>query len=273
MKNIGVSINSSKFIDEKIVNEIIGKISTYNKGANIKTYKDSIDSYEIIDEKLDVIIVLGGDGTILSAARTVAPLGIPILGINMGNLGFLTAAESLEFEEALKKLKENKYYIEDRMMLQCEIENNNDRKEYVSLNDIVISKGTLSRIFKYEIFIDDKFYTSFKADGIIISTPTGSTAYALSAGGPIIYPTIDVIALVPICPHSMHMRSIILEGNSKINIVISKKNESAFLTVDGQDSINLEKYQNVIIKKSNEKCKLIRIEGYDYFDVLRKKIF
>ncbi|MCY6370307.1 NAD(+)/NADH kinase [Clostridium ganghwense] len=273
MINIGVNINSSKFIDEKVINNIIGKIKKYIKDANIKIYNDSIGLENVEKEELDIIIALGGDGTILRTARAISFCEVPILGINMGNLGFLTAVESLEFETAIKKLSEGKYNIEDRMMLQCEIINEKDKKKFNSLNDVVISKGTLSRIFKYDIFIDDKFYTSFKADGMIISTPTGSTAYALSAGGPIIYPTLDVMLLTPICPHSMQMRSIILESNSEISIKIYRNNESVFLTVDGQQSIDLEKFEKVIIKKCNIKCKLIKIDGYDYFEVLRKKIF
>ncbi|WMJ81868.1 NAD(+)/NADH kinase [Clostridium sp. MB40-C1] len=273
MKNIGLNINSSKFIDKKVIEDVIYKLKKYIKGSNIKIYYDSKGLQNIESEDLDVIISLGGDGTILRTARVVAKYEIPILGINMGNLGFLTGVESLELEEAILKLSEGRYNIEERMMLQCQVENGKEIESYISLNDIVISKGALSRIFKYEIFIDDNFYTSFKADGIIISTPTGSTAYSLSAGGPVAYPTLDVILLTPICPHSMQMRSIILESNSKINIQIQQKNERIFLTVDGQESINLKDCNDILIEKYNKKCKLIKLDGYNYFDVLRKKIF
>ncbi|MGY0375234.1 NAD(+)/NADH kinase [Clostridium sp. JNZ J1-5] len=273
MKNIGVNINSSKFIDEKTINEIIYKIEKYIAGANIKIFKDTMGLEDDGTNQLDMVIVLGGDGTILRTARTVSKFKVPILGINMGNLGFLTGIEILELEDAIEKLSKGEYYIEDRMMLECGFTNGNLQKKYNCLNDIVISKGTLSRILKYEVYIDGNLYTVFNSDGIIISTPTGSTAYALSAGGPIIYPTLDVISLTPICPHALHSRSIILESDSEIVIKVEKKSESVFLTLDGQQSVNLESCDKVIVKKCNFKCKLIKINGYNYFEVLRRKIF
>lgn len=273
MKKIGLNINSSKFIGEKVIEEIINRITQYIKGVEVKVYRDSIGLEKIKFEELDMIVVLGGDGTILRTARTIAGFEVPILGINMGRLGFLTAAEILELEKAIESISKGKYIVENRMMLECEVNNEGNIKTYNSLNDIVISKGTLSRILNYEIYIDNKFYTSFNSDGVIISTPTGSTAYALSAGGPIVYPTLDVISLIPICPHSMQMRSIILESNSEISIIINSKNERVFLTVDGQEAIDLEKCKKVIVKKYDFKCKLVRINGYNYFEVLRKKIF
>ncbi|MFU0823815.1 NAD(+)/NADH kinase [Clostridium sp.] len=273
MKNIGLNINSSKFIDAKIIDHIINKITQFIKDAEIKIYRDSIDLDKIKSRELDMIIVLGGDGTILRTARSIAKFEVPILGINMGHLGFLTAVEILEIEKAIENIGNGNYTVEDRMMLQCEISNKGNIKTYNSLNDIVVSKGTLSRILNYEIYIDDKFYTSFNSDGVIISTPTGSTAYALSAGGPIVYPTLDVISLIPICPHSMQTRSIILESSSEISIIVNSKNEQVFLTIDGQESIDLEKSRKIRVKKYNFKCKLIRINGYNYFEVLRKKIF
>lgn len=273
MKNIGININSSKFIDKEVIDNIIYKIKKNIKDANIKIYTNCSGLKSMESGENDFIIALGGDGTILSTARAIAPYEIPILGINMGNLGFLTSVESLDLDAAIENLSKGKFHIEDRMMLQCEVVNEKNKKTYSCLNDVVISKGTLSRIFKYDIFINDKFYTSFKSDGVIISTPTGSTAYALSAGGPIIYPTLDVMLLTPICPHSMQMRSIILESKSEISILIDKRNESAFLTVDGQKSIELDKREKITIKQYDVKCKLIKIDGYDYFEVLRKKIF
>ncbi|KEI14983.1 inorganic polyphosphate kinase [Clostridium novyi B str. ATCC 27606] len=273
MKNIGLNINSSKFIDESVIGSIINKINKYILDAKVTIYKDSrgLDSESTYN--LDIIIVLGGDGTILRTARAVSKYGTPIFGINMGHLGFLTEVEISDFEEAIKKLSLQDYIIEDRMMLECNVNNENKNAKYISLNDIVISRGTLSRILNYEIFIDDKLYTSFNSDGVIISTPTGSTGYALSAGGPIIYPTLEVMSVIPICPHSMKNRSIMIESDSKIDIKINHKRESVFLTLDGQEAIELDKCEEIIIKKCSFKCKLIRIHGYDYFEVLRKKIF
>jgi NAD+ kinase len=273
MKNIGVNINSTKFIDDKVIDEIILIVNKHIKGANIKIFKDTIGLNDISSSELDILMVLGGDGTMLRAARTIAKFGVPILGINMGHLGFLTGAETSDIERVIQSLSEGKYNIEDRMMIEGQIIGDEDSKELHSLNDIVISRGTLSRISNYEVYIDNVFYTSFNSDGLIISTPTGSTAYALSAGGPLLYPTLDVISLTPICPHSMHSRSIIIEGNSEVFIKIDKKNSSVFLTLDGQETVNLQDSEAVLIKKYDYKCKLIKINGYNYFEVLRKKIF
>ncbi|KOA20933.1 NAD kinase [Clostridium homopropionicum DSM 5847] len=273
MKNIGVNINSSKFIDEKVINEIIEKISKYFNKAKIKIFMDTIGLEEETTKNLDMVIVLGGDGTILRTARIISKFNVPILGINMGNLGFLASVEILELEEAFEKLSKGEYKVEDRMMLQCEVFSEDSQKTYNCLNDIVISKGALSRILKYDVYIDGEFYTSFKSDGIIISTPTGSTAYALSAGGPIIYPTLEIMSLTPICPHSLHSRSIILESNSEICIKVDSKNERFFLTLDGQESVKPEQCEMIMVKKYDCKCKLIKINGYNYFQVLHKKIF
>ena len=273
MKNIGVNINSSKFIEDKVIDEIVLKVNKYINGANIRIFKDTIGLDNLNSQELDLLIVLGGDGTMLRAARVIAKLGVPILGINMGHLGFLTGAEISDFERAIKSLSEGNYSIEERMMLEGSIIEENSCKKLHCLNDIVISRGTLSRIVNYEVYIDNVLYTCFNSDGLIISTPTGSTAYALSAGGPLLYPTLDVISLTPICPHSMHSRSIILEGNSEILIKVDRKNESVYLTLDGQEAENLQTSEKILIKKYNYKCKLIKINGKNYFEVLRKKIF
>lgn len=273
MKNIGLNINSSKIINEKIIEDIINTINKYISGANVKVYRDCIGLESIKTNELDMLIVLGGDGTILGTSRIVAKYGVPIFGVNMGHLGFLTSVEILEIEKAIKEISRGRYNIQDRLMLKCEMNDENSCIEYNALNEIVISRGTLSRVLSYEIYIDDEFYTSFKSDGVIISTPTGSTAYALSAGGPIIYPTLDVISLIPICPHSMQSRSIIIDSNSKIDVVINKREENVFLTLDGQQAVELRRFKKVTVKKYDFKCKLMSLDKENHFEVLRKKIF
>lgn len=272
MKNIGININTNKDTNREILDFIQKSIYNENKNTKIKLYKDSngLDSPET--SELDTIIVLGGDGTILSTARTLARYEVPILGINTGHLGFLTEVDNTGIVSAVKDLFKGNFYIEDRMMLRCSFKILTDKKMYNSLNDIVISKGTLARILKYDIYIDNNFYTSFTGDGVIISTPTGSTAYSLSAGGPIIYPTLDLISVTPICPHSLGIRTIILDSNSKVSIFIRKSYESVFLTVDGQESVELSNTNEIAIDVSPYKCKLIKLNGYNYYDLLRKKI-
>lgn len=271
MKNIGININTSKDLDGKILTNIKKTIYNTIKDAKLSFFKDAIGLINT-DIKLDLLISLGGDGTMLRAARELAAKEIPILGVNIGNLGFLTEVESTEFPSAIKALYEGEYFIENRMMLSCDITNNYEKKTFLALNDIVLAKGTLSRIVKYDINIDNKFYTTFISDGVIVSTPTGSTAYSLSAGGPLIYPTLNLISITPICPHSLGVRTTVIDSNSKILINRKKQREKVFLTVDGQEAIELNEMDNVEITMSNLKCRLVKLNNYDYFTILRKKI-
>lgn len=268
MKNIGININTTKDSEGKILNSIVEMVYNQIKDSKIKIFKDCENLEKKDTKNLDMVITLGGDGTILRSARKLARYDIPILGVNLGNLGFLSSVEMSEFNNALEQICNGQYYIEERTMLKC----TTNEKSFELLNDAVISKGTLSRIVKYDIFVDNSFYTTFTADGVIISTPTGSTAYSLSAGGPIIYPTLDLIIITPICSHSLGIRTIVLESKSKVTVKIRKAYESIFLTVDGQDSLKIDTEDYVNIESSKYKCKLIKLENYNYFDILRKKI-
>lgn len=272
MKNIGVNINSSKDPDNKILNYIVNSIYSIMGSVNVKVFKDSegLDAEE--NQKIDLIISLGGDGTILRTARELAKHQIPILGVNIGHLGFLTEVDSSDILTALNCLNKGEYYVEDRMMLRCEAKNESIRYEFDALNDIVLSKGTLARIVKYGIFIDNLFYTTFISDGVIVSTPTGSTAYSLSAGGPIIYPTLDLISVTPICPHSLETRTVVLDSRSEIKARINKKYESVYLTIDGQESIELNEIDEIIVTSSPYKCRLVKLKNNNYFNILRKKM-
>jgi len=272
MKNIGININTTKDKDGKIGKYVKNIISQYIDDTNIFIFKDSVGLDNIKYNYLDIIIALGGDGTILRTSRNLNNSNIPILGVNIGNLGFLSSVELLDFENAMKRFIEDDYYVEDRMMLKCTLPYREEFDEYTALNDIVVSKGTLARVVKYELHIDNKFYIDFTGDGLIISTPTGSTAYSLSAGGPIIYPNLDVIAVTPICPLSLSMRTIVLDCRSKISISIKCEHESIFLTLDGQRAIKLNNYEKILVSVSNKKCRLVKFNDYDYFKILRKKI-
>lgn len=274
MKNIGININSIKDKDGTILNKIISNIKECIPDANVVVFKDCINLNWQNANKLEVIIVLGGDGTILGTARTLAHnnLQIPMLGINIGHLGFLTGAEIGEFNQVINRLHSNNYHVEDRMMIKCIMQGKVNKFVYNALNDIVISKGTLARIVKYDVNIDEKFYTSFTSDGIIVSTPTGSTAYSLSAGGPLIYPTLNLISITPICPHSLESRTMIIDKNSKVTINVKRGNESVFLTVDGQISVQLRDIEKIDVCVSSYKCKLIKFDYNNYFEILRDKL-
>ncbi|WBW95319.1 NAD(+)/NADH kinase [Oceanirhabdus sp. W0125-5] len=271
MKRIGININSSKDIHGDQLNEIIEKLKQVFHDVHFEIFKDSMDLNTERAENLNFIIVFGGDGTILRTARSLGKNDIPILGINIGNLGFLTNAEIGDFDDIIGELYRDSYEIEERIMLNCKIKDGKS-DEFIALNDIVAAKGTLSRIVEFSISIDNKFYTNFTADGIIISTPTGSTAYNLSAGGPIIHPELDVVAITPICPHTMSMRTMVVSANKEISLKLKGQNESIFLTVDGQNVYELSEEDEIIVTKSEKRCKVLRLLNNDYFDILRRKI-
>lgn len=272
MKSIGININTTKDKDGKIIKHVKNIISKYIDDSNIFMFKDSMGLEDIKYKDLDIIIALGGDGTILLTSRNLNNWNIPILGVNIGNLGFLSSVELKGFENAMKRFMEDDYYVEDRMILKCTLPHRASHEEFTALNDIVVSKGTLARVVKYELHIDNKFYIDFTGDGLIIATPTGSTAYSLSAGGPIIYPNLDIIAVTPICPLSLSMRTIVLDGKSEISISIISEHESTFLTLDGQRAIKLNNYEKLLVSVSDKKCRLVKFNDYNYFEILRKKI-
>ncbi|KYH35702.1 NAD kinase [Clostridium tepidiprofundi DSM 19306] len=276
MRKIGISVNTTKDTQGKVLEYVIKCIKNNIKNSYIEVFEDGIIKQEDIVE-LEMLIVLGGDGTILRASRAIGDIDIPILGVNIGHLGFLASVEITEFEYAIEKIVNGKYYIEDRMMLKCNIcKYGKVRKElkFAALNDIVITKGTLSRIVEFDIEINNSFYTNFNSDGVIISTPTGSTAYSLSAGGPLIYPTLNVISITPICPHTLAMRTLIVDEKSNIRVKVNgtNNNNDVFLTIDGQEVIRFEDGYEVNIEVNDKKCRLIKLEGYNYFNILRNKI-
>lgn len=272
MKNIGININSSKDKDRTVTREIVDFIVKNIKDVKIQIFDDLRSFTKEQAEKIDIMISLGGDGTILSTARSVCKYNIPILGINLGHLGFLASAELSELKECIIKLSNSQYEVEERVMLECKIKKNENEKIYYALNEVVISKGTLARILEYSIKVNGNFYTKFMSDGIIVSTPTGSTAYSLSAGGPIISPTLNLISITPICPLSLGVRTMVIDSKSEVNVVLSKVYQPVYLTLDGQDSQEISNIHKVYIKEAPFKCKIIRISGYDYYEILRKKI-
>lgn len=269
MKNIGINVNRMKDLDEKVLVQIENIL--YNDIENVKIFVLEEENNADIIKNLDLVISLGGDGTILSTCRLIEPYDIPIFGVNIGNLGFLTSCDLNDFEKELQNVINGKCSTDSRMLLQFDI-NNGEVFRDKALNDIVICKGTLSRIIEFTIQIDGELFTTFKADGIIISTPTGSTAYSLSSGGPIICPILEVISITPICPHLLGMRTLVVNKNSEIKISYKSIGENVFITVDGQCSEELEQNAFVNIKAAKETCKLVTTDNYSFFKVLRDKI-
>lgn len=273
MKNIVVALNPSKDKDGKILSLVMSQITTVFKHSKVIV----LNSYEMnkyrFQGKLDLLIVLGGDGTLLGVARDInGKYDVPILGVNIGNLGFLSSIEIQDFSEALKKIKNGQYIIQNRILLECTMLNQDDNDKGKALNDVVIARGTLSRMAKFEVFIDNKLYYRFKGDGLIVSTPTGSTGYSFSAGGPFIYPDVDVIILTPICPHTRGMQPIVLKSSSEILIKAENYNGEIYLTFDGQEAKQINDNTSIIIKKAKQIAKILLFDNYDYFNVLRQKI-
>ena len=273
MKNIVVALNPSKDKDGKILSLVMSQITTVFKHSKVIV----LNSYEMnkyrFQDKLDLLIVLGGDGTLLGVARDInGKYDVPILGVNIGNLGFLSSIEIQDFSEALKKIKNGQYIIQNRILLECTMLNQDDNDKGKALNDVVIARGTLSRMAKFEVFIDNKLYYRFKGDGLIVSTPTGSTGYSFSAGGPFIYPDVDVIILTPICPHTRGMQPIVLKSSSEILIKAENYNGEIYLTFDGQEAKQINDNTSIIIKKAKQIAKILLFDNYDYFYVLRQKI-
>ena len=273
MENIIIAINPLKDDEHKILNLVLSKVEKVFKGAKIIV----LDSYKIADhdfkEKIDIVMVLGGDGTILGVARElVGRSNAPIIGINIGNLGFLSSVEISGLDIAMEKLKSGKFKVQKRMMLECNLAMKEIENRRNALNDIVVARGTLSRMVKFQVFIDGKRYYSFKGDGLIIATPTGSTAYSFSAGGPFVYPDVDVITVTPICPQTKGMQTIVLNSDSEIEIMAENGEEEIYITFDGQKAIKSNKEALIKIKKAKEYAKIVLLDDYDYFKVLRTKI-
>jgi NAD+ kinase len=222
--------------------------------------------------QVDLLLVLGGDGTLISVARVVGDLGVPILGVNLGGLGFLTALTVEELFPALEALLKGELVIEERMMLAASVSRQGERlSEYVALNDMVITKSAMSRIISLEVAVDQHFATGYRADGLIISTPTGSTAYCLSAGGPIVFPTMDAMVLTPICSHTLTNRPIVLPASQRVEVRLLT-DQDVMLTADGQVGFALKQWDTIEIYRAAARIRLLRPPQKHFFSVLRTKL-
>jgi NAD+ kinase len=222
--------------------------------------------------QVDALVVLGGDGTLLSMARAVGDLGVPMLGVNLGGLGFLTATTLDEMLPALEAMLARDMAIEERMVLAARlVRAGHVTGEYIALNDVVITKSAMSRIIDLAVSVDGRHATAYRADGLIISTPTGSTAYNLSAGGPILFPTMDAVVLTPIAPHTLSNRPIVLPGAQRIDVTL-RVDQEVMLTMDGQVGVPLRERDVVEVQKARARIRLMRFETKDFFSVLRTKL-
>jgi NAD+ kinase len=227
----------------------------------------------IAAQKPDFVIVLGGDGTLLAAAREVAQANIPILAVNLGSLGFLTEVALPELFPTLESIKQDCCATDVRSMLHCELlRDGKSIGSYEALNDVVASKSTIARMADFDVSVDRKFVSNYKADGVIVSTPTGSTAYSLAAGGPIVVPGVDAIIITPVSPHALTNRPLVVRGDSEIEMVVKNTQEGAFLTVDGQTGVEIQGGDRIVCSKSKYQVRLFRMHQRTFFDVLRAKL-
>lgn len=220
----------------------------------------------------DVVVVMGGDGTMLSIARELAPHGVPLIGINQGRLGFLTDITVEDMYDAIAEILSGQYVAEERILLNGQVRRNDEKVfEATAFNDVVLGKGGSGRLIDLEISINSEFVYSQRADGLVVTTPTGTTAYALSAGGPIVHPTLEAVALVPICPHTLSARPIVVSSHSRIELHLTYADD-ARVHFDGQHHFDLQSGDHVWITRANRPVTLLHPHSYSYYDTLRQKL-
>jgi NAD+ kinase len=232
-----------------------------------------VERGQMAEKTPEFALVLGGDGTMLAAARAVAQAGIPIMGVNVGALGFLSEVSLEELYPALEALVTNRCQVETRSMIHCHLMRGGERiAHYDAMNDAVVGKGAIARVNEFEVKVDGESVASYKADGMIVSTPTGSTAYSLAAGGPILAPNVDAIIITPISPHALTHRPLVVKDTSEVRVLVKSVGEEAYLTVDGQEGVAVLDGDEVTCKKSVRQVRLLRLTRRNFFDVLRAKL-
>jgi len=283
MKNIGIISNLDRDIGGKYLAEVVqwlgccglSPIVTNDSKQFVHNSCRAVSEDELYIAS-DFIVTLGGDGTMLSASKLASKYNVPLMGINLGTLGYLTDVESSDGIAAIEKVIAGRFVTEKRMMLEARLLNENMEVvsgEFLALNDICVLRGATPRIRSFDLNINGLFLDTYKADGIIVATPTGSTAYNLAAGGPVLKPDIEIIAITPVCPHNMHSRPLVVSGADVVGLEVSEGYEQeVVLTLDGQNHIPLKKGQSVRVKKSQNYMTLIKTNNLGFYDILREKL-
>ena len=240
----------------------------HQTGCAIESVKE-----EALAKTVDLMLVLGGDGTMIATARMLGDIEVPVMGVNYGGLGYLAEFPLEELFSALEAILAGDYKVQERLMLTVELRRGEEliTKNRV-LNDVVVNKSALARIIEIETYLNNQFLNRFRADGLIVSTPTGSTAYNLSAGGPIIFPSMNAVVITPICPFTLSNRPIVVPDDSVIEVRLMTKNEEVALTLDGQVGFPLQAGDRALIRKSNATFNLVQPANRNYFDLLRDKL-
>jgi len=280
VKRVGIVAKSDRPEAQEVVPELARWLQAHGQqvvleketAALVPTAISGVEKADL-PSLVELLVVLGGDGTLLSVARLVGDLGVPILGVNLGGLGFLTATTLEELFPALQAVFAGKMQVEERMMLTARVLRGGTRSpDDVALNDVVITKSSMSRIIDLAVAVGGQPATDYRADGLIISTPTGSTAYGLSAGGPIVYPTMDAVVLTPICSHTLTNRPIVLPAELSVEVTLLTENQDVMLTLDGQVGHALTARDTVEVQRAPFRIRLLRFPQKHFFSVLRTKL-
>lgn len=278
MKTIGILYNPEKQNAEVIAKQIIdflkekGKTVMVCAAGGIKSSLTNCSETDLTS-LCEGILVLGGDGTLLHSARLAASSGLPLCGFNLGQLGFLTEIELKDIKLALEKLIHCEYEIEERMMIQATvIREGTQIAQFYGVNDAVITKGAFARLIRLKTYVNNGFVDTYPADGLIISTPTGSTAYSLSAGGPIVMPDVELMIITPICPHTLTSRPIIIDKESVVRVELQSTQAEVMLTIDGQSGLQLRPFDEIIIHRAPFNARFMKLLRKSFYEILRKKL-
>ncbi len=252
--------------------DVVRELQSWCHQHDIACERISLDEKEL-SKSVDLVVVLGGDGTMLAAARIIGDSRIPVIGVNFGWLGYLTDFTLEELFGALESVRKGTFEVDERMLLEISVLRGNEKLLFPrALNDAVINKAAPSRMIELECRINNAFVNSFRADGMIVATPTGSTAYSLSAGGPIVHPSLSAIILTPICPHMLSNRPFVVSGESTVTLSFKRASEELCLTIDGQHAVELTADDQIVIARSPSVFSMLRPPSRDYFEVLRTKL-
>ncbi|MBI4277923.1 MAG: NAD(+)/NADH kinase [Armatimonadetes bacterium] len=284
MKAIGLFINAEKLREEPEMMALSRRVLAAlearrapvvvnQESASLLDRTDLSCAEEEMPGRAELLVVLGGDGTILHAARLAAPEGRPLLGVNVGGFGFLAEASVDEVQEAVSRLLAGDYALDERMMLEAAVERRGEvLARFLALNDMVITKRGFARLLRLRTLINDEHMATYPADGLIVSSPTGSTAYSLSAGGPIVHPAVDVITVTPICPHTLNARTVVVAGDAAVTVEVQGGGLEAMLTVDGQVGYPLQAEDRMTVRRSAHRTHLVRIRPFRFYTLLRQKL-
>jgi len=266
--HIGIIPHTGKRVALDLTEELVRFLRERGVGYDVITHP-SLDNVAAFD----IVIVLGGDGTLLNAARLTSQVQVPVFGVNVGHLGFLTEVETDGLFPAMEALLDGNYTLEERMLITASVNRGGEEAaRYVALNDFVVTRGTFARIIDLSIFVDGQHVTDYSADGVIVATPTGSTAYSLSAGGPIIEPLLECVCITPICAHSLAARSVITSAEAAVSVHINSASEDVMFTIDGQHGFPLQTGDHVTIKRADKPALFVKLSGRGFFQVLHSRL-